>query len=121
MIRRGREQGWLVNDVKTLRTWAQINGASLDGISFGVTENHGTGVLADRDLKGGVEGPLMVVPRDLILSRERVELQAKSDRWLREVLDALGEFGRVGRKFNKFIKIKQLLFYASMGFTSKKF
>ena len=99
MIRRGREQGWLVNNVNSLRTWAQINGVSFDGITFDKVENHGTGVLADRDLKGGVEGPLIVVPRDLLLSRERVELQAKSDRWLREVLDALGEFGRVGTYF----------------------
>jgi hypothetical protein len=99
MIRRGREQGWLVNNVNSLRAWAQINGVSFDGITFDIVENRGTGLLADRDLKGGVEGPLMVVPRDLILSRERVEIQAKSDRWLREVLDALGEFGRVGTYF----------------------
>jgi hypothetical protein len=95
MIRLGREQGWLVNDISSLRAWAQINGASFDGITFDIFKNRGNGVLADRDLKGGVEGPLMVIPRDLILSRERVELQAKSDRWLREVLDALGELGRV--------------------------
>src|SRR5262245_61907591 len=30
MIRLGREQGWLVNDVNSLRTWAQINGAFFD-------------------------------------------------------------------------------------------
>jgi len=99
MIRLGREQGWLVNDVNSLRTWAQINGASFDGITFDMVENRGTGVMEDRDLKGGVEGPLMVIPQDLILSKERVELQAKSDRWLREVLDVLGEFGRVGTYF----------------------
>jgi hypothetical protein len=37
----------------------------------------------------------MTIPRDLVLSRERVELQAKSDNYLRELLDALGEVGRV--------------------------
>ena len=102
MIRRGREQGWLVNHVNSLRVWAQINGASFDGVTFDAVENRGAGVLADRDLKGGAEGPLMVVPRDLILSRERVELQAKSDRWLRELLDALGEFGRVSTILSRF-------------------
>lgn len=38
---------------------------------------------------------LAMVPRDLVLSRERVEECAKVDGWLDEVLRAVGEFGKV--------------------------
>jgi hypothetical protein len=52
-------------------------------------------VIATRELKEtGVE-PLLVVPKDLIISRENIELLAKADRHLRELLEALGDFGRV--------------------------
>lgn len=37
----------------------------------------------------------MVVPRELILSRENIDVFAKSDQHLKEVLDSLGDFGRV--------------------------
>jgi hypothetical protein len=36
------------------------------------------------------------VPRDLILSQEQVLEQAKVDRDFRELLESLGDFGRVG-------------------------
>lgn len=39
--------------------------------------------------------PLLVVPKELIISRQNIELLAKSDRHLREVLEATGDFGRV--------------------------
>ena len=79
------------------QTWRRVNGITFDGVHVGVShiEGGGEGVLADRHLVGGEEGPLMMIPRDMILSRERVELQAKSDKWLREVLSACGDFGRV--------------------------
>ncbi|EEH33402.1 SET domain-containing protein [Paracoccidioides lutzii Pb01] len=40
---------------------------------------------------------LMTVPRDLILSLESVENYAKSDRHLKEVLDAVGDYARTAR------------------------
>lgn len=85
----------------SFKTWCQVNGITFDGVRVGHSrfEGGGEGVLADRDLTGGDEGPLMVVPRDMILSRERVELQAKSDKWLREVLDAAGEYAKVSPFF----------------------
>jgi hypothetical protein len=52
-------------------------------------------VVADRDLKGDDEGPLMSVPCELVLSVERVKMFALSDRNLGEVLGCMGEFGRV--------------------------
>jgi hypothetical protein len=42
------------------------------------------------------EAPILLgIPSDLILSLETVHNYAKSDRYLREVLEAVGHFGRV--------------------------
>jgi hypothetical protein len=51
--------------------------------------------MAARELQGGSVEPLLVVPKDLIVSRANIELVARSDRHLREVLEAVGDFGRV--------------------------
>ena len=40
---------------------------------------------------------LLTVPKDLVLSQSLVEEHAKSDRHLREILEAVGDFGKVGR------------------------
>ncbi|PGG95060.1 hypothetical protein AJ79_10292 [Helicocarpus griseus UAMH5409] len=40
---------------------------------------------------------LMTIPPDLVLSLERVETCAKSDRHLKEVLDAVGDYARTAR------------------------
>lgn len=98
MIRRGKKEGWLNWPSTALRPWAELNGVKFDGISVGSVPglpDRGTGVVAARSLKGGDEGPLMVIPGDLVLSLERIELQAKSDKYLREALEALGEHARV--------------------------
>jgi hypothetical protein len=38
---------------------------------------------------------LLEIPSDLVLSLETVQNYAKSDRYLHEVLEAVGNFGRV--------------------------
>lgn len=98
MLRSSQAQKWTPSlSIPKFKSWCQVNGITFDGVEVGSStfEGGGGGVLADRDLVGGNEGPLMTIPREMILSRERVELQAKSDKWLREVLDATGEYGRV--------------------------
>jgi len=99
MIREGKEAGWLQLPVNTLHSWAVLNNATFDGVTFGPLpgfEDHGSTVIAKRRLTGDdTTSPLMIVPRDLVLSKERVHEHAKYDRDFREVLDALGDFGRV--------------------------
>jgi hypothetical protein len=100
MIRDGKLQGWLSLPVDTLPVWATLNDVSFDGISIGPLpgkEDRGSTVIAKRLLKGGHEAPLMTIPRDLILSLERIHQHAKSDSDFRAVLDGLDEFGRVGK------------------------
>lgn len=95
MIRRGRKDGWLKLPISSLQLWAKFNGVTFNGIKCDEISGAGSGVVADYDLKGGDEGPLMVVPRELVLSLERVKLYALSDQDLNEVLFALGDFARV--------------------------
>jgi hypothetical protein len=99
MIRRGRAEGWLKEPVEGLPTWATFRGVQFNGIKVGALpgfEHRGSTVIAQSDLASG-QAPLMSVPKDLILSRENVDLIAKSDHHLRELLQALGEFGRTTR------------------------
>jgi hypothetical protein len=99
MIRDGKQQGWLSLPVDTLPVWAAFNSVAFDGVNIGPLpgkEDRGSTVIAKRSLKGGHEPPLMTIPRDLILSLDRIHEHAKSDSDFRAVLDGLDEFGRVG-------------------------
>ncbi|KAI4772218.1 SET domain-containing protein, partial [Aureobasidium sp. EXF-8845] len=100
MIRDGKQQGWLSLPVDTLPVWAAFNSVSFDGVSIGPLpgkEDRGSTVIAKRSLRGGHESPIMTIPRDLILSLDRVQEHAKSDSDFRAVLDGLDEFGRTAR------------------------
>jgi hypothetical protein len=103
MIRRGRTEGWLKESIHILPAWASFNGVKFNAVKVGPLpgyEDRGSTVIADDTLQGGDAEPLLVVPKDLIISRQNIELLAKSDHHLRELLDALGDFGRV-RQFQK--------------------
>lgn len=105
MIREGKQQGWLSLPVDTLPVWATFNAVSFNGVGIGPLpgkEDRGSTVIAKRSLKGGDESPLMTIPRELILSLERVHEHAKSDSDFRSVLDGLDEFGRVGYLVSSF-------------------
>lgn len=97
MIRRGRQQGWLKAPIVSLEQWSTFNGVEYNGIRVGVIEGHeerGSAIRATAVLDQP-EIPLMKVPRELIISKENVYLQAKSDHHLRQVLEAVGGFGQV--------------------------
>lgn len=98
MIKRGRDEGWLKQPIDTLPTWAAFHQVKFNGVNIGPLpgfEDRGSTVIAKEELKGGSIEPLLVVPKDLIISRANIDLLAKSDRHLREVLEAVGDFGRV--------------------------
>ena len=83
-----------------LPVWAKLNGVEFHGVDIERLTDHGidkgSAVVATRDLTGkdGTE-QLMLVPKDMILSLEAVANYAKSDKHLREVLEAVGDYGRV--------------------------
>lgn len=100
MIKRGRTEGWLRQPIDALPKWSTFHGVSFNGIRIAPLpgyEDRGSTVIADRELEGGKVEPLLVVPKDLIISRQNIESFAKADRNLRQVLEAIGDFGTVTR------------------------
>ena len=104
MFKRGRAEGWLRQPIEDLPVWAKFNGVKFNGIKIGPMpglEDRGSTVIAARDLKGGDEDHLMIVPRDLIISRQNIDIIANADHHLKAVLDATGDFGRVRVQFEQ--------------------
>lgn len=96
--------------VDALQAWARLNSVTFHGVEIkqppydGEDIDKGSAVLAIGspdsqepilDEPGLEPEILMKVPPDLILSQERVETHAKSDKHLKDVLDAVGDFGKV--------------------------
>ncbi|KAK7529574.1 uncharacterized protein J3D65DRAFT_642437 [Phyllosticta citribraziliensis] len=111
LIRRGRQEGWLTLPITALKPWADLNGLAFNNVSVGPLpglEHRGSAVVAERDLLGDNNDPLMAIPRDLVLSLEGVRLHAKSDKHLRQLLEVLGDFGMTAR-----ISILVFLLYQS--------
>lgn len=106
MIRDGKAAGWLQLPAEALMPWATFNDVDFRGVVPGTAVGRGGALLAKEDLHGSTDvytaDALMTIPRHLVLSLERVLEHAKVDKDLREVLDGLGEFGRVGPRFNVF-------------------
>ncbi|KAE8391022.1 hypothetical protein ETB97_001587 [Aspergillus alliaceus] len=95
--------------IETLPSWTRLNGVSVDGVSFcklrtddGIDKGCAIVATAEMsnkssDIEGAGLETLLRVPSDMILSHRLVEDHAKSDRYLREVLEAVGDFGRTAR------------------------
>lgn len=93
--------------IEAIPAWARLNGVSLSGVAFRRLQSEdgtdkGNAVVATEqrcngDPVGEDSHPeiLIGVPSDLVLSLESVGTYAKSDRYLRGVLEAVGDFGRV--------------------------
>lgn len=96
MIRRGKEEGWLKLPNSAIPRWAHLNGIIFNNARVEHLDGRGSGLIAERDAEGDGQEPLVTVPHDLILSLERVRQHAKADQDFAEVLEGLGEFGRVG-------------------------
>jgi hypothetical protein len=81
--------------INYLPAWADLNDVQFNGISVSsMPDDRGTCIIATAELSTPDE-ILMTVPQGLILSLENVWIYAKSDRHLREVLEAVGEYSRV--------------------------
>ena len=98
MLRRGKSQGWLSLPPEAFNPWAQLNGVRFHEVKPGHVAGRGSALLATKTITNSPEGAecLLTVPRDLILSQEQVLEQARVDRDFRELLESLGDFGRVG-------------------------
>ncbi|KAF4552631.1 Hypothetical protein D9617_9g024200 [Elsinoe fawcettii] len=102
MIREGKEEGWLRLPPEALAPWAALSNIQLHDVRVSVDPAHperGAGVFAQKSISNSddTHATLMTVPRDLILSKERIEEHAKVDKDFRELLNTLGEFGKTPR------------------------
>lgn len=121
MIRRGRAEGWLIRPVSALPAWAKLCGASFNNVRVGQLdglEDRGSTVIAEKSISSDNMGPLMVVPRRIILSRERVDEQSKTDVDLKELLESLGDFGKVNKQPASHLRTVRLLHYLPNGITA---
>ena len=104
MIRAGKAAGWLQLPSEAVLPWAMLNEVDFKQVVPGQAVGKGGALLAKHSSPGvSKDGELMSVPHDLILSLERVLDHAKADKDFRAVLEALGEFGRVGHISTRFL------------------
>jgi len=103
--------------IEVLPAWARLNGITFHGVAFeklvassstsdpDAAEDKGSAVVATEEKYNGDPGDdddensraeiLIRVPPDMVLSLGFVENCAKVDPYLRDVLEAVGEYGRV--------------------------
>ena len=75
--------------------WANLNNIELNGVKISLLQkSRGSGVVATRELSED-NAVLMTIPQELLLSLDNVWVYAKADRYLREVLEAVGDYARV--------------------------
>ncbi|WPH02550.1 SET domain-containing protein [Acrodontium crateriforme] len=95
LIRRGKDEGWLTLSSDAFATWASLYAVDFKHVKPGIIPGRGGALVATEDLPGSdAIKALMTVPKDIILSMERVHEHAKVDQDFREVLESLGDFGR---------------------------
>ncbi|KAJ5576921.1 hypothetical protein N7535_003847 [Penicillium sp. DV-2018c] len=93
--------------IELLPAWQRLNGITVQGIAFqkvGSDEHgadKGSAIIATEATTSSEDDAdpkvLLQIPSDLVLSVENVHNSAKSDRYLRDVLEAIGDFGRTAR------------------------
>lgn len=97
----------------SLPAWIKLNGIESNGVTFqqlgssesGADKGNALVAIENKFSSESDVSPeiLLRVPSDLVLSLETVHDYSKSDHHLREVLEAVGDFGRVGSKSLKSI------------------
>ena len=81
--------------IECLSSWAQLNGVNFNGVrASSLPGDKRWGLLATTD-QVAEDAHLLVIPEDLILSQQTVWIYAKSDRYLQQVLEAVGDYSKV--------------------------
>jgi hypothetical protein len=97
LIRQGKAEGWLQADTATIRVWLRHNGVKFGAIEPKIVEGRGTALVASEDLRSSstVSQEILTIPKDMVLSIETVHSHALFDQDLKEVVESLGDWGRV--------------------------
>lgn len=99
IVRRGKDEGWLHLDVHGVQKWATASGIKFTNASPAHIPGRGIGLVADHSIiskRGQKPCQILELTEELVLSLEAVKQHASFDQDFREVLESLGEFGRVG-------------------------
>lgn len=80
----------------SLLPWARIHSVELDGVMIESVGTAGLGIKAVAGILNH-DKPLAKIPRDLVICHETVEVQAKSDSHLKQLLTAVGPFASTSR------------------------
>lgn len=90
---------WLYLDPSTIPEWASLNDIHLKNVHLARSSSHdGLGLVASRKITQE-DGPLITVPRDMVLCEARVHQLASADSRLRELLKACLPWATSGRIF----------------------
>lgn len=97
MIREGKTQGWLVAPASSIGLLGASCGVDFGPCNITSIEGKGAALVANQSVANGPdeEKMLVSVPREIVLSKETILLYAKSDKHLRDLLDAVGEWAQV--------------------------
>lgn len=81
--------------IDQLGAWIRLNNVKFNGVKITALQgNRGSGLVTTAERS--TDNPLlMTVPNDLVLSFETVWVYAKSDKHLRQVLEATGDYSKV--------------------------
>lgn len=81
--------------IDQLGAWARLNNVEFNGVKIMASQgDKGSGLVTTAERS--IDNPLlMTIPNDLVLSLENVWVYAKSDKHLRQVLEATGDYSRV--------------------------
>ena len=99
MIRRGKAENWLQMPSGYIPKLASAHGVTLNGVQITST-SQGLGLLSRKPDGISHPSPLIEVPKEHILCKQNVELHSRADKHLRDVLSALGDFGKVWEYFD---------------------
>lgn len=81
--------------IDQLAAWTRLNHVECNGVKVSALQgNRGSGLITT--VERSTNNPLlMTVPNNLVVSLENVWVHAKSDKHLRQVLEATGDYSRV--------------------------
>jgi hypothetical protein len=97
LIRQGKAEGWLQADTVTIRAWLRHNGVKFCAIEPKIIDGRGTALVASEDLQSSslTSQEILTIPKEMVLSIETVHSHSLFDQDLKQVLESLGDWGRV--------------------------
>jgi hypothetical protein len=100
-IQQGKQEGWLQADLGTTYAWLRHNGVKFEAVGPRVIDGRGTALVASEDIESlsPLSREILTVPKELVLSSETVNNHALFDQDLRQVIESLGDWGRVCSSF----------------------